>query len=330
VTSRVPVVDRSFGSRNRRPLLLLLLATVVIGSVGAALYQRESQRVREQNIEELVSIARLKVGQIDNWRDERLMDVAFGSHGPYFIDALADWDNDRVSDRQRAVYESRLANYLAMLHYDASFLVDADGRVAFAAVSGSRDLDPAEREAMRRALQSRRAVLSEFFVLESLGVRLSAAAPVVDGDRLAGFFVLRRAPEYAFFPLLREWPTQSRSAETVLVTRHGDWALFVASSRRRATAPMSPAVPFTSVPAASVATVQSGRPVTVEAQDRRGRGVIARIEPVLGTAWMVVTKVDRDEILGETRYRGASILGFALLGTLLSALSVLLLVNRRQ
>jgi PAS domain S-box-containing protein len=317
----------------RRPyalLLALLAAVTLITGAGAWLYERESERVRAQKIEELESIAKLKVAQIISWRDERLMDAAFGAKGPFFVTAFTEWEQDRLDDAKRAEYEARLANYIAILRYDSSLLVSVDGRVALAGAGGDRSIARAERNAMRVALERRQPAMSEFFLLEGRGPRVSVVAAVFDGSRHLGYIVLRRNPENIVFPLLREWPTPSPSAETVLVTLDGDSMLFVNGLRHRDIGPLRLRIPMSNDAVAGVRALKAGRPVTLEGSDYRGVPVIARSEGIPGTSWVLGAKVDRDEILAESRLRGLAIVGFTLLGTLLAALAVALLYNRRQ
>jgi PAS domain S-box-containing protein len=94
--------------------------------------------------------------------------------------------------------------------------------------------------------------------------------------------------------------------------------------------PLGLRIPMSDASSAGVRAVQKGAAVTVEGQDYRGVDVIAHAEPIDGTDWVVESKVDRDEILAETRYRGATIFGFALLGILLGALVIVARYQARQ
>ena len=141
--------------------------------------------------------------------------------------------------------------------------------------------------------------------------------------------MLRRDPGLSILPLLQRWPTPSPSAESVLVTREGDEVLYITALRHRDAAPMSTRFPVTQDDLA-VRALASGPDVTVEGRDYRGVDVIAYAQRVPGTDWVLVAKVDRDEVLAEARYRGLTILAVALLGTLLSALLAMLLYGRRQ
>ena len=316
---------------RRLPLIVALLALVVaICSLGAWLFQRDLQRIRAEKIEALESIARLKTDQITWWRQERLHDARFGALAPDFIAAMTLWARGAVPAPSRAATEGRLGSYRPVYGYDAGFLVAPDGTVAYAVGATRTHLEPAEQVALAAANRSGQPVMSRFFLLSDRGARISVVAPMRERGATVGHVVLRSDPERLIFPMLRRWPSPSPTAETLLVTRDGDDLLYITGLRHDRTPPMSARIPLSNDTVAGVRAVKLGRPVTLEGMDYRGREVIARAEWVPGTDWVLGTKVDRDEILAEARYRGAAIAGFALLGILLSGLAVFALYNRRQ
>lgn len=244
----------------------LLLVTALIGTAGALLYRRESQRINAAKIAELTSIARLKADQIRAWCDERLMDAEFGSQGPTFILALAEDVDGRVDRARSTLHETPLQNYLEVLHYDASFLVRPDGQVAYAATGAApRTLEPAEVAAMAEAVARDRPTLSEFFAPAGGSPRISAVAPIHDTrGRHLGFLVLRRNPEHVIFPMLRDWPTRSPSAATVLVRRDGDAVLYITGTSHRGVPSMTLRAPIDDDALTVVRAMKAGHAATVE------------------------------------------------------------------
>ena len=232
--------------------------------------------------------------------------------------------------QSRAVTEEQLGSYRAVYGYDAGFLVAPDGTVAYAVGPVSRGLEPAEQVALAAANRGGQPVMSRFFPLAGRGPRISVIAPLRAGDVIVGHIVLRSDPERLIFPMLRRWPSPSPTAETLLVTREGDYLLYITGLRHDKTPPMTARIPLSNDAVAGVRAIKLGRPATVEGRDYRGKRVIVRVEWIPRTDWVLGTKVDRDEILAEARYRGAAIVGFALLAILLSGLAVFAAYGRRQ
>jgi signal transduction histidine kinase len=312
------------------PLQLMMLASAaLILGAGGWLYERETERSRAQKLREIESIATLKVDQIANWRLERLMDAASGARWVHFVDAMRD-DHADPTHHDPASYEADLGNYIEVLRYERAFLVTPDARIVYAAGPGARVLVPAEVAAVREASRGQNPLMSDFFVAPGQGARISSVAPIRDGARELGAIVLRRNPSNLIFPLLQRWPTPSPSAESVLVTRDDETVRYITGLRHRAVEPMSLRIPLAGEDGAEVRALASGADVTVEGRDYRGVEVIARAERVPFTNWVLVAKVDSDEVLAEARYRGLTISAVALLGTLLSTLVVMLLYTGRQ
>ena len=67
----------------RVPLVIFLIASLGIAATGWWVYGKEKVRTRQAAMETLEAIADLKVGQIVEWRRERLADAATISQNPY-------------------------------------------------------------------------------------------------------------------------------------------------------------------------------------------------------------------------------------------------------
>jgi two-component system, sensor histidine kinase and response regulator len=303
----------------------------VLSGAGAWLYDREAQRIREDKLEELETIARLKVEQINAWRDERLADAEFGTRGTFFARALAEWSESESQPAVRAEVLARLQDFLGAPGYESATLATSTGTPLVSTTPAQAALHPVELAAVRVALRSHRPVLSDFFRLDNGAVRISVTAPVVGADAVARVLILRADPQLTIFPLLQAWPTPSPTAETQLVMRSGGEVIFINALRHQPGGPMSSSVPLTATDTAAVQAIRHGGEATLyRAVDYRGRVVMARSEPLAGTSWTLLAKIDEAEILAEARYRGIMIFLLVMLGILLSVAGVIALYDRRQ
>ena len=148
-------------------------------------------------------------------------------------------------------------------------------------------------------------------------------APLFDeagrGQQPLGCLVLVNGDSRFLFPLLQVWPTPSRTAETLLVRRDGDHALFLAATRHRANAAFNLRLPLSDDRLVSVQAVQ-GRTGYVHGLDYRGVEVAAVLLPIDHTPWLMVVKIDRDEAFADWRLRSTLLL--ALLGTLAALVAI--------
>ena len=121
----------------------------------------------------------------------------------------------------------------------------------------------------------------------------------------------------------------SPSAETLLVRKDGQDALYLNRLRHGSAPALTLRTPLTRMgtPAVKAALGMEG---SFEGEDYRGVRVLADVRRVPGTDWALVTKVDADEILSDVRFRGLVILAFAIIGILLSLGLAAMLHSARQ
>ena len=138
-------------------------------------------------------------------------------------------------------------------------------------------------------------------------------APVFAGDGQAaqplGAVVLTSDADQFLYPLIRSWPTPSETAETLLVRRDGDDALFLNDLRNQAGAALKLRIPLsrTDVPAVMAVLGQTG---VFDGKDYRGVEVASAILPIPNSQWFIVAKVDSVEIFADWRYRERLMLAF--------------------
>ena len=312
-------------------MIALVAAVLALLGAGIWLYQRDAQQIRADKLAELTTIARLKIGQIENWRTERLADAEFSSRGPFFGQVLSQWSDAPEHEEMRAAIVARLHDFRALPGYESAILATANGTPLISTQPAPGALDAVEMIAADEAVRTGRPRLSNFFQLPDGSVRISVVASLTGPDAVVRVLVLRRDPDKVIFPLLKSWPTQSPSAETLLVMRSGDDAVHVNRLRHRDVPPMSLRVPLTDTGVIAVQAVKSARARVFEnAVDYRGEPVLGRSEIISGTPWILIAKIDQSEVTAAARYRGAMIFALAMLGILLSALAVTVLYGRRQ
>ena len=158
-------------------------------------------------------------------------------------------------------------------------------------------------KAIEIALKNSKEVMSDFFRDPKGLIYIDAVAPVPDNsDKSIAIVVLRSKAADFLFPLIQLWPTPSKTAETLLVCRDGDFALFLSELRHRSNTALTLRFPLTDTHLPAVQAVL-GKYGKLRGKDYRKADVLAVTRPIPESPWSIVAKVDGDEILAEIKYR---------------------------
>jgi len=280
-------------SIKQRPTFLILLAmALVVPLLAYSVWLLEGPRIRNEAQANLSAIARLKSEQIENWLDERRHDAeVLMSRGGLVNDAQL-W-----FERRDSAAELRIARRFAALRpsFRPGSVELLDARMSV------ETLQPEHRILFTTALATGQVQTSNLYSDAQGEVWLDFVAPLIRttaaGARPVAAVVMHINASAYLFPLIRTWPTASPSAETLLIRRDGEHVQFLNDLRHRDNTALTLRLPLTmpSLPAARV--LRDNRIQTVEGIDYRGVKVLAAVRPVRDTDWMMVAKVDREEIL---------------------------------
>ncbi len=301
-------------------LLAFLLLAVGIVTIGGLHYQDYTKRRRAEVAQQLSAIAALKVGELVQYRRERLGDgLVFFENAAF--SALVRRAFDHPNDREaHAALRTWLGRYREHYQYDRVFLLDARGAEWMAAPEGRVPVASVIARRVSEILRSGDVTLQDFHRNEhDQKVYLTVLVPMLDGPggrRALGVLGLRIDPETYLYPFLRRWPTPSRTAETLLLRRDGTDALFLNDLKFQAHTALALRIPLASqdVPAVKAALGQEG---IVDGRDYRGVPVLAAVRKVPGFPWFLVARMDVAEVdapLGERLWVTIMLVGGLLLG----------------
>lgn len=289
------------------------LGIALLVFASAAFFLRAQRRaIQDAARQELATIADLKTRQIAQWLRERRGDTEVLSRAATARDALAPGaDRSDLLTRWLDLYRTQYA-------YRAVALYDAHGRLRLASPADLAGPPPPASQGV---------VFEDFRWDPAEGrVVLGFRAPVRDRDgiRMLGALRLLVDPEDYLYPLLRDWPTASRTAESLLARREGDRVINLSALRHRSDAILR--LPFRLEERPDLPAVQAaqGRLGEFQARDYRGTPVLASARQVPGSPWLLIAKIDQSEVLAPLRTRGqaTALLGLAILALAALALSL--------
>jgi PAS domain S-box-containing protein len=324
----------SSGPETPFGVFVLLFGLLAVGVITIAYlsYRSYEDHNREEIGRQLEAVWHLKADELVDWRAERLGDAQVLYRNNAFSDLVQRFLNEPEDAESRQQLTTWLAKYPNAYSYGSVFLLDAGGieRLAVPATG-----EPAGSHVIQDVLEvmhSKEITLLDFHRDQPSGqVRLALLVPILDGQgggRAIGTLILRIDPQSYLYPYLKEWPTPSETAETLLVRREGEKVVFLSELRfRRGTAlnlrfPLSQA----DLPAAAAARGETG---FMEGVDYRGVPVIAYIGSVPGSPWGLVARMDLAEATVPVRARLRETIGIVV-ALLFGALASIGLVWRQQ
>lgn len=287
---------------NRLMIFILFFAALFLIIYGLWFYRQQSQTIRLDKINELNSIAELKVNEILQWRKERLADIKIFSDNPFINDAFNQW----LTSPNNQTTETAILESFQLLkdsyQYRNIILVNKTGSVSLSLDPQFSELDEYTSELVSRAIKDNNIFIGDFYRnMESNQVNLDIFAAIRgEQNQPVGALILRVDPEAYLYPLIQSWPMPSLTGETMLFRREGEDVLFLNLLRHSTAEPLTLKIPLSKTDVPAVQGVL-GRTGEFEGIDYRGEPVIAQIYPIPDSPWYMIAKMDSREILSDIR-----------------------------
>ena len=306
------------GPSHKIPLGLIVSMVVVllgIAAGGAWFYRAQEKAVRQQAEDQFTAVARLKAEQIITWRAERFSDAAGLVMNPLFDETVSRYLGNADSDAGQKLLDI-FQRFAGQNQYRDVLLVDPDG-VTRLNLSGRVDMRLEYADAFETAMRDRKTVVTNLHVEPQYAeTHLSIVCPIPSRDDESapplGAVVLVCDAAHWLYPMIQAWPTPSETAETLLVRRDGDAVLFLNDLRFEPNAALKLRIPLTHTDVPAVMAVQGQRGL-VEGKDYRGVDVVAFIQAIPDSPWLMVAKEDTVEVFA-TWYQSALYILALLLG----------------
>ncbi len=300
-----------------RSLISVVLLSVVFLAVLASGYivfetQRKSRLALEHD--QLRAIAELKTSQITQWRADRLGTARDMTASPFLGQEIQSWfvSHEATAERRiREVIRSVRDNH----GFEEIIIVDLKGTIRLGLADSRGSLSGEVKDAYDRAIREQKPVMTDLHTATMPLPHVDIVAPLFDHKkqppRPIGALILTLDAARFLYPLVRSWPIPSSSAETLIARREGERVLYLNDLRFVKEAALKFSIPMTRTdnPAVMAALGKHG---LVEGRDYRGVKVIAVIQRIPDSPWLLVAKVDKAEAFADWRQQALLILGLIL------------------
>lgn len=284
-------------ARSLKPLLAVITFAISLLWAGDLVFLSLRDAIKTDQKEQVASIGRLKVNQIQNWLDDRHSDIKTLSSDSYFALDVQRWLASGMRDTaQRDRIRHRLEAFIEAHHYHSIDLYDGQGNF----VLRSGNYIEYEENLQMQALQ---AMANGQIMMIDLHRHADPKLPVglgfisalsVEGHAIGAIYFSEN-PTNFLFPLVEAWPVNSETAEVQLVRAEGDRVLFLSKLRKRSDAPLTFSLPLNTPNLAAARAAQGASGLLENAKDYLGVVVLSYAEHVEGTPWVLITKVSEAE-----------------------------------
>jgi PAS domain S-box-containing protein len=313
-----------------QPLLALALVLVLLAAWNI---ERDFERQREQAGGRLQAQAAVYGAQVEHWLAQQMALAAFIGSDIRSAELMARWQAHKAP-ADLATLLDRATAFRQELGGEGVLLFDAQAGLLAPEPGGADDGGEALRAAVRRAVATGRPVHTGIYRRDGspAPVRIDFVVPLARaGLPTAGAVAVRVDARRVLFPLLARWPGVSATGESGLWRRDGDRIALLSDVRHLADQAGRYSQPL-STSALAPAQLLRGeiKPgELVAAPDYRGVPVLAAVQPVPGSDWLLVAKTDRAEVEAPA-WRGAAwSVAVALLAWAAGALALRLWLHRR-
>jgi PAS domain S-box-containing protein len=300
-----PTENANVGASFALFMFFAILALSIV-TVGWLYYHNYEKQYRIEIEQELSAVAELKVGELVQWRKERLGDGSVFYKNTAFSSLVKRY----FENPQDLEPQGQLRTWLHLVQehyeYDRISLLDAQGVERMAIPRTPDPVAPHLLQDLPEIFRSRQVVFLGFHRdAEDRPIRLAVLIPVLEqqnSSRAIGILVLKIDPEKHLYPLISRWPTPSQTAETLLIRREGNEAVFLNELKFKKNTALTLRIPLDQedMPTVKAALGQTG---IVEGLDYRGVPVIADARAIPGSPWFLVARIDAAEVYAPLRTR---------------------------
>jgi len=301
---------KTYPEEEKRGLIVLILVFVGLAlgiiTAGYFYYRNYEKHYRAEVERQLSAIAELKVGELVQWRAERLSDAAIFYQNTAFSALAQRYFDDRGDAEAQAQLQTWLGLVQQHYQYDHIFLLDAQGVEQLTMPDDTTPVASILAQHVSELSQTKQVTIVDFYRDEfDQHIYLTLLVPILDtndSNRVIGALAMRIDPERYLYPFISRWPTPSETAETLIIRRDGNDALFLNELKYQKNTALTLRIPLESkdTPAVKAALGQVG---VVEGVDFLGVAELADVRAVPDSPWFLVARMDTAEVYAPLRAR---------------------------
>lgn len=317
--------------KSSRKLLVFFIVLFVILLLIGYFYYSKGKEDRLNNIrKQLKSATSLKTLHIEQWQNERLSDARFLFYNETLTKRLAEISAKNDKSPIPAItkmYENRKYEHIAFLNSNMDIFISIPEGLPLYVSDYTKAL-------MKESFDNDKIIFSDPSVdsrNNMLFCDLIIPISFLEKSKrkLIGWVILRMDLNKSIYTFLSKWPLLTESYETIIAKKDGDYLTYLKDVKDLSVKPLVTKVKISDL---SISDLHGdlNKEATFFAVDYRGKNVIIASQVVSNTSWLVMNKVDVDDVIGRFINRTIFI-GFLITSLLIASfVSFVMFLNSKE
>gem|GEM_PF-1426855 len=326
---------RKNGNLNNAPLsLIFAIISIIIVLIGIGGTSFIAHNEKEKAVNQLKTVANLKINEFERWMNERKSDAEFLRSATFFIQPKGDWKTSTDEATKHKV-SARLEDLRRSSDYRCVFLTDEQGNILLQSGKNDGEPTPILQNAIKLALQTDKTVFTDIYRLDSApdkAIVIDFISPTKSPQGAAKTVVVMRVDTGRFlYPFIRSWPIKSETAENLLFRKEGNGILFLNDLRYQKNSALSAKMDIEKNGCVSLKSMleKPNPDEIIEGRDYRNTSVVSIVQAIPGTPWFLISKQDESEVYAAAR-QIARWIGLADLLTIIIIAAAMLLLRQQK
>jgi PAS domain S-box-containing protein len=302
-------MSKSAKKNNTQAHILVVIFVIMSAGIIAAgwfYYSNYKTQYKDEVGKQLTAIGKLKTGELEHWRKERLGDGKIFYKNTAFSVLVSKYFDDPNNTDAREQIKVWLSSAQTAYQYERIFLLDSK---CYEKMIIPDDSDKTESFVLWQTsdiLESGQVAFEDFYWNgQKKQIFLRILVPIFRqaDNNMIGVVAMRIDPEEYLYPYIKSWPLPNiTTAETLLVRKKGESVEYLNELKyQNGTAlVLERSNANKNLPAVRAVLGEEG---IVEGVDYRGVPVMADVRAVPNSPWFLVTRMDLSEIYTPLKQR---------------------------
>jgi PAS domain S-box-containing protein len=263
-------------------------------------YLRQKNNITNNIHKNLQTIAELKNKQIEDWRMERIIDAQTIISNPFTAEKINELNDFKIPDKNVINLREWFKILNEKYKNKCIKVVDKNGKVLMSEPESKSD----EKSNIHFSdlVKNKQVILTDIHRIdENDSVHIDILIPVISpkSNSVEKIIIIERDPDVFLFPLIQSWPTDSKTAETLVFENDGYGnALYMNELKYKHNTSLNFVLSKENKEVLAIKALNGVEGIT-EGIDYRGVPVLGFITKVRDTKWYMVAKIDIDEAYEE-------------------------------